>query len=69
MSTPFRPHTPEKEVVVKIKKTEADLIQRLRKYSYGEFVVHKADNILIRVQIKDSQKLSDDVEIDSSLLK
>ncbi len=60
----FEPHKPEETVVVKITKKEAVLIQKLRRYTFGEFVVYKANGILVRVEIRDSQMIEQDAPID-----
>ena len=64
MTEPFVPDKPQKEVLVKINKREAVLIQKLRKYPYGKFLVHKVNNRLIRIEINDSQLIDEDTEID-----
>jgi len=43
---------------------EANLIQKLRKYPFGQFVVYKQANLLIRVEIKDSQIIDEEGSID-----
>lgn len=60
----FIPHKPEEIMVVKITKREAVLIDKLRKYSFGKFLIHKADGILIRIEINDSQLIEEDTEVD-----
>jgi hypothetical protein len=60
----FVPEKPTQYIVVKIKRDEADLIQKLRRYPFGEFIVHKANNVLFRIEIKDSQKIEPDAQID-----
>lgn len=64
MSDQFVPHKPEKMVLVKISQKEAVLIQKLRKYAFGQFTIHKAAGKLIRVEIIDSQMIEEDTEID-----
>ena len=64
MSTPFVPHKPEEMVLVKVTKKEAVLIQKLRKYAFGQFVVHKISGVLVRVEITDSQMIEADTEIE-----
>jgi len=64
MVKPFVPHTPQKQVVVTIAKREASLLQKLRKYPFGKFLVFKANNKIVRVEINDSQLIDEDVEID-----
>jgi hypothetical protein len=63
MNEPFTPNIPEEYIVVKITKREANLIEKLRKYPYGKFTVHKIDNKLIRIEILDSQMI-EDAEVD-----
>lgn len=63
MAESFAPHKPEKKVVASISVREADLLQKLRRYPFGKFVVHKIGNILIRVEINDSQIINDNNEI------
>ena len=64
MGEPFVPHKPERFVDVKISVREANLIQKLRKYPFGQFVVYKQANLLIRVEIKDSQIIDEEGSID-----
>jgi len=65
-TTPFSPYKPEKKIMVTITVKEADLIQRLRRYSFGQFVVHKQNNVLVRIEVRDSQLLDGETEIDLS---
>lgn len=55
MTQPFVPETPEETKMVEITYKELDLIQKLRRYPFGKFLIHKANNILVRVEITDSQ--------------
>lgn len=64
MSEPFIPHQPEKMILVKISQKEAVLIQKLRKYAFGQFTVHKAAGTLVRLEIMDSQMIEADTEIE-----
>lgn len=64
MSQPFVPHKPEEQILVKITRKEAALIQKLRRYAFGQFTVHKINGLLIRVEITDSQMIDPDGEID-----
>jgi len=64
MSAPFVPHRPQEKVVVTIARREASLLQKLRKYPFGKFLVFKADNKIVRVEINDSQLIDENVEID-----
>lgn len=60
----FVPNKPETIVVVKITKREAVLIQKLRRYAFGKFLVHKAGGVIVRVEINDSQMIEENTEID-----
>ncbi len=68
MNNQFVPHKVQEIVVVKITKREAILLQKLRKYAFGEFVIHKANGLFVRVEIKESQIIEEDIEIDTDLL-
>ena len=59
----FKPHKPEQILVVKISKREAILLQKLRKYAFGKVLIHKADGLIIRVEITDSQMIDEDQEV------
>jgi len=60
----FVPHHPEEVITVRITKREAVLLDKLRKYSFGKFIVHKADGYLIRIEINDSQLIEESTKID-----
>lgn len=64
MAEPFVPHKPEEMILVKITKKEAVLLQKLRKYAFGQFVVHKTAGVLVRVEINDSQMIDASTEVD-----
>lgn len=66
MPDKFAPHTPPVVIDVKIMKKEAILIQKLRKYPFGKFVVHKANGEIVRLEINDSQLIEEDTDIDLS---
>lgn len=59
MANPFVPKQPERMIRVEISAKEANLIKILRKYPYGKFLVHKAEGILIRVEITDSRLIDE----------
>ena len=46
----FKPHEPEEMVLVELTKTEALVIQELRKFGYGKLTVHKMNGKVIRVE-------------------
>ena len=62
--TTFTPHKPEEMVVVKITRREAGLLTKLRRSAFGQFLVHKANGLIIRVEIQDSQVIDDSAEFD-----
>ena len=59
MTSPFTPHQPEKMVNKEISVKEFVLLTKLRKCPFGKFVVHKANNILVRIEIQDSQLIKE----------
>jgi hypothetical protein len=66
MANTFAPYKPETNCVVKITKREANLLQRLRRFTYGEAIVFKANNVIVRVETKISQMIDEegDIELD-----
>lgn len=64
MVKPFRPHQPEKTIQVKITAREANLVKVLRKYPYGKFLVHKAEDLLLRIEITDSRMINEEDGLD-----
>lgn len=60
MTKPFHPHVPEQEIVCKITKRESVLLMKLRKLTFGKVLVHKANNLIIRVEINKSEIISPD---------
>lgn len=64
MSEPFSPNKPERYFDVRITAREANLLQKLRKYGFGKFIVHKASGLIIRLEINDSQIIDEEGEID-----
>jgi hypothetical protein len=63
---PFTPYVPEKKVNAVITQKEAVLISKLRKFTFGQITVFKANNVLVRIEVKDSQMLDETTEIDLS---
>ena len=59
----FKPHKAEEYIVVKITKKEAVLLQKLRKYPFGQFTIHKMNGLLIRLEVRDSQLIDESTEI------
>jgi|TARA_Y100000310_G_scaffold323464_1_gene383824 hypothetical protein len=66
MTNPFVPAEPEKMIQAEVSAREFVLIIKLRKYPFGKFVVHKANNILVRVEIQDSQLIKEEDGLDLS---
>ena len=64
MPDTFAPHKPEETVVIKITKREAVLLDKLRKYAFGKFTVHKAAGLLIRIEINNSELIEENTEVD-----
>lgn len=67
MPNPFVPAKPEKMIQAEISARESSLIKTLRKYPFGKFVVHKANNLLIRVEIQDSQLIEEKNGLDLAI--
>lgn len=64
MNDTFTPHKEDKYIVVKIKKREAVLIQKLRKYAFGKFIISKANNVLTRIEINNSEMIDEETTVD-----
>lgn len=60
----FQPYKKPEKIAVVVFKKEAVLISKLRRHSYGQFVVHKANGIITRLEIKDSQLIDEDTPVD-----
>jgi len=60
MTVPFAPEKPEKMIVIEASGKEANLIDILRRYSFGKFIVTKFKNRLIRIEIRESRTLKDE---------
>jgi hypothetical protein len=58
----FKPYVPEKTVAVVITKREAVLLTKLRRHAYGKILVHKANGLIIRAEITESQFIEEDAE-------
>ena len=65
MSEPFTPEKKEEFTLVKISKREAVLLQKLRKYPFGKFTVHKTSGLIIRIEILNSELIEEDAPIDN----
>ena len=55
----FVPNKPEELVIVKITKREAVLLSKLRRYSFGKFTVDKANGLLMRLVVNESQLIEE----------
>lgn len=49
---------------IEVSGREAHLIKMLRKYKFGEFIIVKVSNILVRVQSKESNLIEEDGGLD-----
>ena len=67
MNRPFVPEVPEKKIIIEATGKEAFLIKTLRKYPFGKFIVHKANNLLVRVEINDSQMIKEEEGLDLAI--
>jgi len=59
-SKPFAPEQPEKMIDTTISGKEANLLDILRKYPFGKFVVHKINSVLVRIEINDSRLIKEE---------
>ncbi len=57
MRKPNHPKLPSKITTIDLNEMELDLVETLRRYSFGEFVIYKADGLLLRIEIKESRLL------------
>lgn len=62
----FTPHQPEKKVTVTITRREAVLLTRLRKITYGKILIHKAEDMIIRIEPTVSELVNpkDDIDLE-----
>ena len=65
--TTFKPHTPEKKIIVRITAKEAHLIKILRGYEYGKILVHKASGVIVRAEPTESQIVNEDDGLDLAI--
>lgn len=59
MSNVFVPNKPEIKIKVEISAREGHMLKVLRKFSFGTFTVHKANNLIIRVESNESQMINE----------
>ena len=60
----FSPYKQEEQINCTITKREAIILSKLRKFSFGKFTVHKANGILVRIEINDSQLIDESIDVD-----
>lgn len=65
--TRFVPHQPEQMIKATISAREADLLIKLRRYSFGKFTIHKADNLLIRFEANESLLIEEKAGLELSV--
>jgi len=59
----FVPYKPEETVRVEITKREALVIQEIRAYAFGKITIHKANNMIVRVEQNQSKMIDEKEEI------
>lgn len=64
MTEPFVPFKPEKMIRAMITAKEAHLLKSLRKFSFGKVIVHKANGVLVRVELGESILLNENDGLD-----
>lgn len=50
-------------VLLKLTPREAQVIERLRRFTYGEFIIFKSEGQLLRTKTSATDLLTDEVEI------
>lgn len=60
MTNPFAGEVPEKMIKIEATGREASLIQTLRRYPFGKFIVTKFKNRLTRIVVKESKSISEE---------
>ena len=53
----FVPHQPPKMITVEIAEKEFKVIEYLRKIQFGKAIIYKADGLLVRIEIIESEKI------------
>jgi len=61
---PFVPEIPERFTKMRVSGKEADLIKKLRTLEFAKFTVHKTNGVLVRVEVQESQLLSEENGLD-----
>ncbi len=56
---PFQPATPERMVQMEVSVRERQMIKNLRKYPFGKITVHKAENLIVRLEAIESVLISE----------
>jgi len=56
---PFEPYQPEKMIQMTVSIREAKAILRSRKVTFGEFIIFKANNLIIRTEKKQSEMVDE----------
>jgi len=60
MTKPFHPIVKEKKININVSGREADLLYKLRQYPFGRFTIHKMNNLLIRIEINNSELIEEE---------
>lgn len=61
---PFQPYIPEKKLIIEVTAKEAHLIKVVRTISFGDIIVKKMNNVLVRIEPKTSILLNEEDGID-----
>ena len=61
---PFVPAMPERFTHMRVSGKEADLIKKLRFLKFAKFTVYKANGVLVRVEVQESQLLDEESGLD-----
>ncbi len=60
MTAPFQPHKPEKMTTIAVSIREAKMLIKLREYPYGKFTIHKAENLIVRLEVLESMLIKEE---------
>ena len=67
MNKPFVPQAPERMIEMEVSGREANLIDILRIYPFGKFIVLKRYNRLLRIEIKKSELIKEEKGLDLAI--
>lgn len=60
----FVPYKPETMRTMEVSVREAQVIDIIRKTSFGKFTVHKANGVIVRIERDESIMITDDEKVE-----